>query len=86
MAGVGWTLVAVWVVLVSCLVVGGDAQGAGGGRRVLDDVAIDQLSLLLPLTHGKVKTSYILKAYNGCFKWYVNLYPIYSLYALLCVG
>ena len=41
----------------------------GSSRKVVDDIAIQDLNLLLPLTTGKVKASYHLKAFNGCFKW-----------------
>lgn len=53
--------------------------------KVVDDIAIHDLNLLLPLTSGKFKSSYPLKAYNGCFKWYLdnNIFYIPNKYNLI---
>ena len=66
----GWLAVAVLaVVLLQC------AVGVNGLRekirnQMVDDVAISDISLLLPYS-GKTRVTYELEAYNGCFKWYV---------------
>ena len=63
--------VAAAALVVLLLLLCDGASAIERARHQVDDVAISDISLLLPFG-AKTKVSYEIEAYNGCFKWFVS--------------